>query len=174
MDASVYWTGSLARIKRAAGARATHAARLPISDRHTHSVSGVYFPGVVSPRTERSSMDYETEDMLVRVTDHVTIVRLKLLTVTNTNDIARLSAALNTMIDEGSRRLVVDFKHVEHVGSATLGLMISLQKKMKAAGGRLVISHPEQIGELLRVSNTAQLFELAPDSKAAYKLLKPS
>ena len=119
-------------------------------------------------------MDYETEDMVVRIVDHVTIARLKLQSVTNTSDIARLTATLNTMIDEGSRRLVVDFKHVEHVGSSTLGLLISLQKKMKAVGGRIVISHPEHIGELLRVSHTAQLFELAADSKVAYKLLKPA
>ena len=32
---------------------------------------------------------------------------------------------------------------------------------------------PMHIEELLRVSHTAKLFELAPDSKAAFKILKP-
>jgi hypothetical protein len=36
-----------------------------------------------------------------------------------------------------------------------------------------VISHPEHIEELLRVSQTVRLFELAADSKTAFNLLKP-
>ena len=37
----------------------------------------------------------------------------------------------------------------------------------------MVISHPEHLQELLRVSQTGRLFEMAVDTKAAYKLLKP-
>jgi len=120
-------------------------------------------------------MDYETPDMMVRVQDQVTIVRLKLEVITSSNDVARITEWLTKIIDDdGARRLILDFKKVRQVSSAALGMMISLQKHVKELGGRLVISHPEHIEELLRVSQTVRLFELAPDSKTAFNLLKPA
>ena len=119
-------------------------------------------------------MEYETPDLMVRVQDHVTIVRVKTVNLTSMGDIGRLSTSLDTLVRDGARRLIVDFKLVQHVGSAALGALIALQKRMKDLGGRMVISHPEHIQELLQVSQTIKLFEIAPDSKSAFKLLKPT
>ena len=118
-------------------------------------------------------MDYETPDILVRVQDQVTIARVKSTNLTSMSDIGRLSSSLELLLKGGTLRLVIDFKLVKHIGSAALGMLISLQKQMKEIGGRMVISHPEHIAELLQVSQTAKLFELAVDTKAAFKLLKP-
>ena len=118
-------------------------------------------------------MEYETPDLLVRVQDHVTIVRIKAANLTSMVDIGRLTSTLDNIVSEGTLRLIVDFRLVRHIGSAALGTLIALQKHMKDRGGRLVLSHPEHIQELLDVSQTAKLFEIAPDSKAAMKLLKP-
>ena len=118
-------------------------------------------------------MDYETPDILVRVQDQVTIVRVKTTNLTSMGDIGRLSNSMDRILKEGTLRLVIDFKLVKHIGSAALGLLISMQKQMKELGGRMIISHPEHIAELLEVSQTVKLFELAPDTKAAFELLKP-
>ena len=118
-------------------------------------------------------MDYETPDILVRVQDQVTIVRIKTANLTSMSDIGRFSSALEHLLKDGTHRLVIDFKLVDHIGSAALGVLISLQKHMKETGGRMVISHPEHIEELLQISQTSKLFELAVDTKAAFKLLKP-
>ena len=118
-------------------------------------------------------MDYENEDMLVREQDHVTMIRLKGANLSAMHEVDRISTVINKIVDEGALRLVIDFKLVQHVGSATLGMMIALQKKMKEKGGRMVVSHPEHLAELLKVSHTAHLFELATDTKAAFKSLKP-
>jgi anti-anti-sigma factor len=118
-------------------------------------------------------MNYENEDMLVREQDHVMMIRLKGSNLSAMHEIDRISTVINKIVDEGAMRLVVDFKLVKYVGSAVLGMMISLQKKMKERGGKMVISHPEHLEELLKVSKTAQLFQIAPDTKAAFKLLKP-
>src|SRR2546430_2880085 len=67
-------------------------------------------------------------------------------------------------------RLIIDFKNVHHVGSSTLGMMIALRKKMSEHAGQLIISHPENIAELLRVSHTAKLFELAPEDRKSTRL----
>src|SRR5437660_9787249 len=118
-------------------------------------------------------MNYENEDMLVREQDHVTMIRLKAPNLSSMHEVERISTVINRIVDEGAQRLVIDFKHVEHVGSATLGMMIALTKKMKERDGKMVISHPEHLEELLKVSHTAHLFQLAPDAKAAFKLLQP-
>jgi anti-anti-sigma regulatory factor len=118
-------------------------------------------------------MEYDTPDAMIRVQNHVTIVRIKSTSLTSMNDISRLITTLDNLVADGSLRLIIDFKLVKHVGSAALGMLIALQKKMKAANGRMVISHPEHMKDLLEVSQTVKLFELAADSKAAFKLLEP-
>jgi hypothetical protein len=51
------------------------------------------------------------------------------------------------------------------------GMLISLQKKMDANGGKMILSHSENIRDLLHVSRTAGLFKLANDPKAAFAML---
>ena len=118
-------------------------------------------------------MEYETPDIMVRVQDLVTIVRFRASSLTSTIDISRLTESLMGLIEDGARRLVLDFKNVMQVGSAGLGMMIAVQKRLKEIDGVLAISHPEHIEELLKVSHTARLFDLYPDTRAAYKKLKP-
>ena len=115
-------------------------------------------------------MDYETPDVLVREVDGVTIVRLRNENMTGTQELHHIAAEIDGLMDRGATKLVIDFKYVRLVGSAALGLLIRLQKRMNLAGGTMVLSHPEHIAELLKVSRTAGLFKLAADPKAAFKL----
>ncbi len=115
-------------------------------------------------------MDYETPDLLVREVNGVTIVRLRGENLTGTQELQHIAAEVDGLIDRGANKLVLDFKYVRHAGSAALGLLIRLQKRMNLAGGRMVLSHPEHIAELLRVSRTTGLFKLSPDPRAAAKL----
>ena len=115
-------------------------------------------------------MDYETQDYKVRDFDGVTVVRLKHANLTGVLEVTRIGDELKAMIDGGVTRLVVDFKHVEHCGSAGLGLLIALHRKMQGTGGRMVLSHPESIEELLAISNTGGLFVKAADPKIAARM----
>ena len=115
-------------------------------------------------------MEYETQDYKVRDFEGVTVVRLKHANLTGLLEVNRLGDELKRLISGGVRKLVVDFKHVNHAGSAALGLLLALNKKMKESGGTMVISHTEKLEELLRISKTATLFKCAPDPKAALKL----
>src|SRR3954465_14738171 len=112
-------------------------------------------------------MEYETEDYKVRDFDGVTVVRLKHANLTGLLEVTRIGEEMKAMIDGGVRRLVIDFKHVDHCGSAGLGLLIALNKRIQGAGGMMVLSHPEKIDELLRISRTASMFKLAADPKIA-------
>ena len=116
-------------------------------------------------------MDYETDDYKVRAMGTVTVVRLKQAHLTSVLDVNRISDEIKAMIDnKGVRKLVICFKHVEHCGSAGLGMLLAVNKHIKEKGGRLVVSHPENLEELLRISKTASLFKLADDPKAALHL----
>ncbi len=115
-------------------------------------------------------MDYETDDLLVRVVDGITIVRLRNADITGTQQLHHIQAEIDGLMDRGVTKLMVDFKYVRLVGSAALGLLIRLQKRMRAAGGTLVLSHSENIAELLRISRTAVLFQLAADPREGRKL----
>ena len=116
-------------------------------------------------------MDYETQDYRVKDYDGVTVVRLKHANLTGVLEVTRIGEELKSLIDSGVTRLVMDFKHVEHCGSAGLGLLIALHRKMQGIGGRMVLSHPENIEELLRISNTGGLFMKAADPRSAAKMI---
>ena len=109
-------------------------------------------------------------DVLVREIGGVTIVRLRNENLTGTLELQHIAAEVDGLIDRGAQRLVIDFKYVRHAGSAALGLLIRLQKRMNLSGGKMVLSHSEHIAELLRVSRTAGLFKQAADPRAAAKL----
>ncbi len=111
--------------------------------------------------------EYETDDYKVRIWGDVTVVRLKHANLTGQLEVNRIGEEIKGMIEGGSRKLVIDFKHVKHCGSAALGLLIGLNKRMQTANGKMILSHPENIEELLRISRTGSLFKIASDPKAA-------
>jgi anti-anti-sigma factor len=118
----------------------------------------------------KAVMDYETPDLVVREVKGITIVRLKNANLTGILEIQHVTGEFDQLLGKGIRKLVFDFKYVRHAGSAALGLLIALQKKVDQLGGKLVLSHSENIAELLQVSKTASLFKLAPDPKAAFAM----
>jgi anti-anti-sigma factor len=115
-------------------------------------------------------MDYETPDLVVREVNSVTIVRLKNPNLTGVLEIQHITSEFDQILSRGARKLVFDFKYVKHIGSAALGMMIALQKKVDRLGGTLVLSHSENIADLLKVSRTASLFKLASDPKSAFAM----
>ena len=116
--------------------------------------------------------DYETGDYKVRHYGDVTVVRLKYPSLSETLDIMRMTQEVGAMIDNGLRKLVLDLKHVKFCGSAGLGMMIALSRRMSGAGGQFVLSHPEHVRELLELSRTIKLFRLASDPREAVEMLQ--
>ena len=115
-------------------------------------------------------MASQSEDFITRTQGDILIARFKTESLVNAHDIDRIQTRLLAMVDAGSRKVVLDFKNVQFVSSAMLGMMIALSKKLAERHGKLVISHPEHLLELLKVSRTERLFTLADDPKQAIKL----
>jgi anti-anti-sigma factor len=115
------------------------------------------------------------DDLTVRERDGVTIVRFNLESLLGA-DVEHLTDRIRTLIDGadgagGTRKLVLDFKHVRYAASAALGMIMSLSKTMQRLGGKLALAHTERLGELLKVTNTERLFLIAPDAKTAVEML---
>jgi anti-anti-sigma factor len=72
-----------------------------------------------------------------------------------------LSASLSDTIDAGADRVVVDFAHVTYIDSAGLGALVGAHKKLRAAGGALVL-HCEQprVMRLLTITGLTKLFTI--------------
>lgn len=67
---------------------------------------------------------------------------------------------LRRELDRVNCRLVVDFKQVEYMGSAGLGVLLATQKRLTAAGFELYLSNvPERIRNVFSISAFDGLFK---------------
>lgn len=120
-------------------------------------------------------MDYTTADFVLREYEGVTVVRFTNKNLTAAQDLDRINQEVQNLIDNKAvRKLILDFKHVEYISSAALGALITINKKLADKKGLLVLSHPENIVELLRISHTEKLFKTAPDPREAVKMYFPA
>jgi len=69
-------------------------------------------------------------------------------------------------------KLLLDFKNVQHLSSAALGMLITLNKQLIERQGRLVLAniHP-QIYEVFRITRLNKLFNIQSTTEAAIAAL---
>jgi anti-anti-sigma factor len=110
---------------------------------------------------------YRAHEFIMRQYDGVTVVRFTTEHLVGGQDLDRVTGQIRDLIDAGVRRLVLDFKHVRYINSATLSMLLAVHAKLDEVNGKLVLSHPENIAELLRVSKMEKLFPTAENPKLA-------
>src|ERR1700739_3732220 len=68
--------------------------------------------------------------------------------------------------DSGRNKLLLNFSNVEYMSSAALGKLITLNKKVQAAGGKLVLcSIDPQIREVFEITKLDKLFVICGDEQ---------
>lgn len=125
----------------------------------------------MSPKRVGLGMEQETSDYSLRTQGDAIIVRLKATNLTSVLDVNRISTGLNELIDTGTRKIVLDLKDLQYAGSAALGMMMSLGRKMEELKGHLVLCNTEQIRTLFQVTRTAKLFKIAETPAAAIAMM---
>ena len=71
-------------------------------------------------------------------------------------------------IDGGCRRLLVDFSELTYISSAGLRVVLVAAKRMKAAGGKLVLAAlSAQVREVFEISGFNRILEIEPDYTSA-------
>lgn len=71
---------------------------------------------------------------------------------------------------EADPKLLLDFRNVEHLSSAALGMLITLNKQLAERQGRLVLAniHP-QIYEVFKITRLNKLFNIQSSTEDAIK-----
>jgi anti-sigma B factor antagonist len=99
----------------------------------------------------------------------VTVIRFRDPRVTNPLEIEELGRQLYHVLEfKNCSKLVIDFSPVEFLSSATIGKLISLNRKVKAckAALRLCNLRPE-IQDIFRFCNIERMFDIREDQAAA-------
>lgn len=95
----------------------------------------------------------------------VTVVRLLEKKILDEANIEALGQELYALVDrDGRRKVVLDFKAVEYLSSAALGKLVSLEKKMNLAKGKLVLcSIRKDIYEVFKLLQLPKVLTICSD-----------
>jgi anti-anti-sigma factor len=80
------------------------------------------------------------------------------------NRLREIEGLINSLINDGVRKLVLDLTHVEVVDSAGLGIIMRASGEIEQVGGQLRISGAnEQVQRLFHTTHTEAILALDPD-----------
>lgn len=103
---------------------------------------------------------------------NVTVVRFVDRKIIDAANIQEMGEELFSLLDQDSRKqLLLSFANVEFLSSAALNKLIVLDRKVKAAGGKLALSNlrPE-IQEVFAITKLNTLFDIKPSESEALKV----
>jgi anti-sigma B factor antagonist len=92
----------------------------------------------------------------------VTVVNFTDRKILDEQNIQVIGDQLFSLVDEaGRRKLLLNFANVEYLSSAALAKLITLNKKLQQAGGRLILCNIDpQIYEVFEITKLDKLFNI--------------
>ncbi|MBU1075958.1 MAG: STAS domain-containing protein [Spirochaetes bacterium] len=76
------------------------------------------------------------------------------------NNISELSEVLKNLMEEGEKKILIDFKNVVYIDSAGLGVLLDTMKKLKANETELgILSISKDVLEVFTATKIAQYFK---------------
>lgn len=99
----------------------------------------------------------------------VTVVNFIDRKILDEQNIQIIGEQLFSLVDEqGRRKLLLNFGNVEYLSSAALGKLITLHKKLAAAGGRLILCNIDpQIHEVFEITKLDKVFNILKGEQEA-------
>src|SRR5262245_6376121 len=99
----------------------------------------------------------------------VTVVNFVDRNILDEQSIQVIGDQLFSLVDEsGRRKLLLNFANVEYLSSAALGKLITLNKKLNAVGGQLILCNIEpQIYEVFEITKLDKFFRIHKEEQAA-------
>ena len=99
----------------------------------------------------------------------VTVVNFVDKRILDEQNIQIIGEQLFNLVDELSRhKLLLNFSNVEYLSSSALGKFITLNKKINALGGRLILCNIDpQIREVFEITKLDKLFNIQKEEQAA-------
>lgn len=107
----------------------------------------------------------------VKRQDNVTIVEFVDRNILDEANIQAIGEEIATIVDETpSPRLLISFANVDHLSSAALGALITINHKVRARQGQLRLADIDpQIYEVFTITRLNMLFQIHPTTKDAIK-----
>jgi anti-anti-sigma factor len=105
----------------------------------------------------------------VKTVGDVTLVQFADSRILQEEDIQATFDLLGRILDQrGVRELVLDFRRVKFLSSAVLGRLMLTHKKLRSAGGRVILCGiAEDIFEVFKITKLDAFFTIEPDVEAA-------
>lgn len=99
----------------------------------------------------------------------VTVVNFVDRKILDEQNIQLIGEQLFSLVDEaGRRKLLLNFGNVEYLSSAALAKLITLNKKLHQAGGRLILCNiSDQIYEVFEITRLNKLFNIHREEQEA-------
>jgi len=99
----------------------------------------------------------------------VTVVNFVDKKILDEQNIQIIGEQLFSLVDEvGRRKILLNFGNVEYLSSAALGKLITLNKKLQSAGGKLILCNIDpQIYEVFEITKLNKLFNIQKDEQTA-------
>src|SRR5262249_54104421 len=131
-------------------------------------------PGVTKDRRGPAFMSTQPRRRRLEVEDlgDVTVVSFTDRKILDEQNIQIIGEQLFSLVDEsGRKKLLLNFGNVEYMSSAALGKLITLNKKVQTAGGRLVLCNIDpQIKEVFEITKLDKLFVIKADEQEALQV----
>jgi anti-sigma B factor antagonist len=99
----------------------------------------------------------------------VTVVNFTDRKILDEQNIQLIGEQLFSLVDEsGRKKILLNFGNVEYLSSAALGKLITLNKKLQGAGGKLILCNIDpQIYEVFEITKLNKLFNIKAEEQAA-------
>ncbi|MEM9883165.1 MAG: STAS domain-containing protein [Planctomycetota bacterium] len=112
--------------------------------------------------------------LIVHEVDEVTQVGFVDRNILEESAIQQIGEEIAQLIDAAPNpKLLLDFDNVEHLSSAALGTLITVNTKVKQKGGQLRLSNiDKQIYEVFVITKLNKLFQIHEDNPKALKSFK--
>jgi anti-sigma B factor antagonist len=114
-------------------------------------------------------MDKPSSHVRIKRTDNVVVVQFADRKILEELVIQDIGDELNRIVEsEPGVRLLLDFSNVDHLSSAALGMLITLNNKVKEQNGALRLSNiDKQIYEVFKITRLNKLFQIYPTAEEA-------
>ncbi|MEK6250032.1 MAG: STAS domain-containing protein [Planctomycetales bacterium] len=98
----------------------------------------------------------------------VTVVQFNDRKILDESNIQDMGQEMFSLVEEKRAKILLNFNNVEFLSSAALGKLITMDKKVKKAGGKLKLSNirPE-IYEVFAITRLNKLFDIHDDESDA-------
>ncbi|MDR3749825.1 MAG: STAS domain-containing protein [Acidobacteriota bacterium] len=82
---------------------------------------------------------------------------------------------INSLIEKGTRKLVLDLTNVDFVDSAGLGIIMRASGEVQHLGGKFRIAGPkDQVRRLFEITHTGTILAVDPDLETSVLMLQSS